>query len=111
MAKPVKPSSSPFDALLKVRHERAPEQPNGQTSDRLDVQPSKHLDVQPSKRETKQLIPLAKSTDPDFIKFTTYIRKQTHRAVKVRLVERGKEFSDLVENLLNNWLQNGSPPF
>jgi hypothetical protein len=52
---------------------------------------------------------LAKSADPAFTKFTTYIRKSTHLEVKTRLVSMEKELSDLVEELLANWLKgNGS---
>ena len=49
--------------------------------------------------------PLAKSADPAYMKFTTYIRKSTHLAVKTRLVSKEKELSDLVEELLSNWLK------
>jgi hypothetical protein len=49
--------------------------------------------------------PLAKSTDPAYMKFTTYIRKSTHLGVKTRLVSKEKELSDLVEELLSNWLK------
>ena len=53
--------------------------------------------------------PLAKSSDPAFTKFTTYIRKATHLAVKVRMVGEERELSDLVEELLSEWLtENGS---
>jgi hypothetical protein len=48
---------------------------------------------------------LAKSTDPSFMKFTTYIRRATHLGVKTRLVSKEKELSDLVEELLSNWLK------
>jgi hypothetical protein len=48
---------------------------------------------------------LSKRADPAFIKFTTYIRKTTHLAVKTRLVSKEKELSDLVEELLSNWLK------
>jgi|HubBroStandDraft_1064217.scaffolds.fasta_scaffold996878_1 hypothetical protein len=52
---------------------------------------------------------LAKRADPEFMKFTTYIRKTTHRGVKTRLVSKEKELSDLVEELLASWLKdNGS---
>lgn len=55
----------------------------------------------------KELSPkrLAKSNDPAFMKFTTYIRKTTHLGVKTRLVSKEKELSDLVEELLFNWLK------
>jgi hypothetical protein len=48
---------------------------------------------------------LAKSADPAFMKFTTYIKKATHLGVKTRLVSKEKELSDLVEDLLSNWLK------
>jgi hypothetical protein len=48
---------------------------------------------------------LAKSTDPSFMKFTTYVKKATHLGVKTRLVSKEKELSDLVEELLSNWLK------
>jgi hypothetical protein len=49
--------------------------------------------------------PLAKSADPAYMKFTTYIRKSTHLGVKTRLVSKEKELSDLVEELLSKWLK------
>jgi len=49
--------------------------------------------------------PLAKSSDPAYMKFTTYVRKATHLGVKTRLVSKKKELSDLVEELLSNWLK------
>jgi uncharacterized membrane-anchored protein len=48
---------------------------------------------------------VAKSADRSFMKFTTYIRKTTHLGVKTRLVSKEKELSDLVEELLSNWLK------
>jgi hypothetical protein len=55
--------------------------------------------------ETKRNAQLAKRADPAFMKFTTYIRKTTHLGVKTRLVSKEKELSDLVEELLANWLK------
>ncbi len=54
--------------------------------------------VSPSRR-------LAKSSDPAYIKFTTYVRKSTHLGVKTMLVSKEMEFSDLVEELLATWLK------
>ncbi len=48
---------------------------------------------------------LAKSADPAYIKFTTYVRKSTHLGVKTLLVSKEMEFSDLVEELLATWLK------
>lgn len=83
---------SPFDALKKARQS---EQVDGDTARQLDGQTA---------------TPVAKSKNDDFLKFTTYVRKRTHRAVKARLVEQGREMSDLVEELLIQWLeQHGRP--
>ena len=59
----------------------------------------------PKKTNTDDPRPLAKSADPAYVKFTTYVRKSTHLGVKTRLVSKEKELSDLVEELLSNWLQ------
>lgn len=53
----------------------------------------------------EQAKPLAKSADPAFMKFTTYIKKTTHRAVKMRMVSAEREMSELVEDLLSGWLK------
>jgi|SRR5579862_346050 len=103
MAKQAKPAASPFDALVNVRR------PSG-TAGGSTIQSSTHLNVQTSDHLAVQKAPLAKSADPDFLKFTTYIRKQTHHAVKVKIVEQGREFSDLVEELLTDWLHKQSAP-
>ncbi len=47
-----------------------------------------------------------KRRDPDYQQITAYIRKDTHLKVKIALLEkeRGKEFSELLEELLDGWL-------
>ena len=94
-SKPDKAASA-FDALVSLRKPSIP--PDSQTVD--------HLDALPAEQTSKPPTPtgLAKSVDPDYIKFTTYVRKDTHRAVKVKLTERDEELSDLVEQLLQTWL-------
>lgn len=51
--------------------------------------------------------PAGKRTDPEYSQVTAYIRKNTHHAVKVRLLQEGqdREFSELVEQLLDGWLR------
>lgn len=64
---------------------------------------------QPSPKEQKQRgRPKAKRSDPDFIGFTTYIRKNTHLSVKIALLQEGngRELSELVEELLSKWIKN-----
>ncbi len=56
--------------------------------------------------ENKRGRPTAKRSDPDFLQVTAYIRKETHRKTKIRLLEegQGREFSELVEVMLEEWL-------
>lgn len=50
--------------------------------------------------------PPGKRNHPDFEQSTAYIRKDTHHAVKIALLQNGKkEFSQLVEELLCQWLR------
>lgn len=52
--------------------------------------------------------PSGKRSDPDYVGFTTYIRKETHRKAKIALLEQGdgRELSELVEDLLAQWLKS-----
>lgn len=61
-----------------------------------------------SKPEKQRGRPKAKRSDPAFMGFTTYIRKDTHLKVKIALLQEGKgrEMSELVEDLLANWSKN-----
>ena len=53
--------------------------------------------------------PPGKRSHPDFEQITAYIRKDTHRAVKIELLKNGrKEFSELVEELLHQWLKSST---
>ena len=50
-----------------------------------------------------------KRSHPDFEQITAYIRKDTHHAVKIELLQNGrKEFSELVEELLGQWLKSST---
>ena len=50
-----------------------------------------------------------KRSHPDFEQITAYIRKDTHHAAKITLLNNGgKEFSELVEELLNQWLKSNT---
>lgn len=48
--------------------------------------------------------PRGKSANPEYVKLTSYIRKDTHLQVKRRLLDDGREISELVEELLGQWL-------
>jgi hypothetical protein len=51
-----------------------------------------------------------KRNDPNYEQVAAYIPKDLNKRVKMRLLEtnRPREFSELVEFLLNKWLQSGS---
>lgn len=51
--------------------------------------------------------PSGKRSDPDYVGFTTYIRKDTHHRVKRALFDEPdrRELSELVEELLAKWLK------
>ena len=53
--------------------------------------------------------PPGNRSHPDFEQITAYIRKDTHHAVKIELLQNGrKEFSELVEELLHQWLNSST---
>jgi hypothetical protein len=49
--------------------------------------------------------PRAKHSDPSYRQVTAYIHEDVRLLVKARLLERGGEFSALVESLLREWLK------
>lgn len=52
--------------------------------------------------------PNGKRSNPNYVGFTTYIRKDTHHEVKLALLQenKGRELSVLVEELLADWLKS-----
>lgn len=52
--------------------------------------------------------PPGKRSDPDYEQVTSYVRRQTYSDVKIELIREGKkrEFSELVEDLLSQWLKS-----
>jgi hypothetical protein len=49
--------------------------------------------------------PRAKRSSGDFAQATAYVKKETHTAVKHLLLDQKKEYSVLVQELLDGWLQ------
>ena len=88
------PKVSPFDALRIARLAKAV--PDVQTVEQPTSQTVKQPDV--------PLTGLAKSRDPRYVKFTTYVPRDMHLRAKSRLVSQGRELSDLVAELLDGWL-------
>jgi hypothetical protein len=48
----------------------------------------------------------AKRDDPDYRQALAYVRRDTHRRVMMKLAGEEREFSDLVETLLSEWLDS-----
>jgi hypothetical protein len=49
--------------------------------------------------------PRAKRSSGDFAQATAYVKKETYTAVKHILLDQKKEYSVLVQELLDRWLQ------
>lgn len=94
-------------------------------SKRLNVQESKrspfsavieaHRDAAPDPALKPELPPATskdrirgKSANAEFIKLTSYIRRDTHMAIKRAVLEENREISELVEELLAKWLKERS---
>jgi hypothetical protein len=45
-----------------------------------------------------------KRSDSEYKQVSAYIRKDTHFKVKLALLQEGREFSELVEELLGEWV-------
>ena len=67
------------------------------------TQNAKILEVSESRIKTGR--PRAKRSDPRFAQVTAYILRDTHVAAKKRLLDEGQEFSELLQQLLNQWLE------
>lgn len=87
-----KPERSFFADVIKSHQEAS--HPDPQSPKSLDTEPPKGL---------------AKSANAKYIKLTAYVPRELHRAAKARLVEQDREISDLIENLVSDWLQRQSP--
>lgn len=99
MSKAGEAKTSPFDALRIARRGAGEKGVEGTAATGKDPESS---DPAVDRGAPKAL---AKSVDPQYTKFTTYIRKETHLGVKTRLVGEQREMSDLVEELLTEWLR------
>ena len=92
--------SAPVKKTLKNKVEK--KIPLPKNSNFVEVSETLANDRQQSKRGR----PPAKRSDPDFVGFTTYVRRDTHLRAKIALLQEGngRELSQLVEDLIFNWL-------
>ena len=47
--------------------------------------------------------PAGKKTNPEYTQVTVYLRKEVHRQAKKLLIDDGREFSELVDELVSKW--------
>jgi hypothetical protein len=46
----------------------------------------------------------AKHSNPDYVQTSLYLPREGKNKVRARLLEQGKELSELVEDMLRDWL-------
>lgn len=51
--------------------------------------------------------PKGKKSDPDYTQIAPYIRLDTYRAMRHRLIDSDMEISELIQELLDRWLREG----
>ncbi len=59
----------------------------------------------PKSEASRRGRPRAKRSSDDFAQATAYVKKETYTAVKHLLLDQKKEYSVLVQELLDGWLQ------
>ena len=50
----------------------------------------------------------SKSTDPDYVRTTVYLRKRFHKQLKAAAADEEREMSEILEELVEQWLKNRS---
>jgi hypothetical protein len=50
--------------------------------------------------------PAGKKTNPEYTQVTVYLRKEVHRQAKKILIDDGREFSELVDELVSKWVSD-----
>ena len=88
------------DALKNAKKASSSRQSKNESPKTQDQTVQKVEEVQPKKRKSS-----GKRTDPDFKQVGAYIRKDTYLQIQRLLLEQpDKDFSDLVEELLTDYL-------
>lgn len=96
------------DTNPKPKQERLkqakPKQEKKKTGAPPTSSPKASLLVKNEKRTT------GKSSNPDYTQVLTYVRRDTHNAVRAALIfdEQKRDLSDLVEEILASWVKNNS---
>jgi len=90
---------SKFKGLLDAKREQVPTMDTSEI-----VLPAAGTGSKPGR-------PRAKRSDPNYVQTSPYIKKTTLQAVKMQLLSegQGREYSELVEELLLEWLNTQKP--
>lgn len=107
---------SQFDSLFKTNAEpktklKTEAKPKDKPARKKPVaSPSPAAIVSPSETAKTEKRATGKSSNPDYAQVLTYIKRDTHRAVKKALLDdaANRDLSDLVEELLSRWVKNDS---
>ncbi len=90
------------DALKQAKKASSSQKSKSESSKINNKEVEKVEEVKPKKRKSS-----GKRTDPDFKQVGAYIRKDTYLQIQRLLLEQpDKDFSDLVEELLTDYLNN-----
>lgn len=93
-------ASNRFTNLRKVKPAAESRQPAVEPKEKII------LDSSSAAPETiRRGRPRAKRSSNDFAQATAYVKKETYTAVKHLLIDQKKEYSVLVQELLDGWLQ------
>ena len=107
--------ASKFDSILRSAHGEPDTQPETEKKKPRKAKPKAQTKKAPASARViikttsaQRGRPRAKHSHPDFTQVTAYIRKSTHKAVKIALLEQEPplEFSELAEQLLAGWLKS-----
>jgi hypothetical protein len=88
-----KGKSTKYDSLFEAR--RRGEQ----------VSPAAGSEIQEEMGQVAKSRGGGKRSDSDYRQVSAYVRRDTYQRVKLALLEEDREFSELVEELLQHWLE------
>lgn len=98
-------ASNRFTNLRRAKPEVEKQQPAVELKEELNFDSTLELALPEMPRRGR---PRAKRSSSDFAQATAYVKKETYTAVKHLLLDQKKEYSILVQELLDDWLQKQS---
>jgi|GEM_PF-976838 len=106
-AKEAEPEATIAEEVIAQKKPSTKSQPDTKKSAKpqTQAQPIAKPEVEPKRGRPK-----GKRSHPDYEQVTAYIKTLTYQEVKIALLREGqkREFSELVQELLDNWLESRS---